>query len=65
MYKVNSKEFKYFSKALKFAKEFGFDVFQADNGMRRWTPGTINAKSAAMYKERQAAYAAQQKAAVS
>ena len=60
-YKVEDKEFKEFSDAVNFAKEYGFSVYEAPSGVRRWTPGRINKKAERMYTERKTAYAAYKK----
>lgn len=61
MYTVNGTEFASFTQAIQAAKAIGADVLQADNGARRWTPAPApSAKKTRMYRERLAAYKAQQ-----
>lgn len=60
MYQVNNRTFTSFLTAVAVAKESGSEVFDS-NGVRRWHPApAVSGKKARLYKERLAAYNAQQ-----
>ena len=63
IYRVNSTEFTSFKAAVDFARSIDAEVFQIDNGLRRWAPASKpSPRRVRQYLEQKAAYEAQQRA---
>ena len=62
MYEANGKPFDSFKAAVAYANEVNCDVIEVATGIRRWHPAPPpSAAKMRQYRERQAAYAAQQR----
>ena len=62
MYEANGKPFDSFKAAVAYANEVKCDVIEVVTGIRRWHPATPpSAANMRQYRERQSAYAAQQR----
>lgn len=61
LYTVNGKPFESFKEAIAKASKTGSHVIEIRTGIVRWSPAPpVSAKRLRMYKERQAAFAAQE-----
>ena len=60
MYTVDGKPFADFFTAIKEADSLKTTVVEVATGLIRWRPGTVSKKAQRMYRERKAAYAAQE-----
>jgi hypothetical protein len=62
-YTVNTQNFDSFLKAVNYAKDINAEVYEVATGLRRWAPAAApSSKKMRLYKERMAAYNAQQAA---
>ena len=60
MYEANGKPFTSFLAAIAEADKVKAVVVEVATGTIRWRPGTVSKKAQRMYRERKAAYAAQE-----
>lgn len=60
-YSVNDKGFQSYLEAVAAAKTVDADVIETATGKRRWTPPTVGPRAEHHYKERKAAYEAQER----
>lgn len=62
-YTVNNEPFNSFKEAVARADKLKADVIEVATGVRRWTPApSVSSKKLKMYRERQAAFEAQEAA---
>ena len=63
IYRANDRQFESFLAAVDYAAAHGAEVFEIATGLRRWTPSPpVDSKRQRLYRERLAAYEAQERA---